>query len=53
MYEDLTVPGISCEITLLELTELQDFLPLVGEEYLSVSYYAPGLPTFNHVFYLD
>ena len=52
MYEDLTVPGISCEITLLESVELQDFIPLVGEEYLSVSYQAPGLPTFNHVFYL-
>ena len=52
MYEDLLVPGISCEITLLESAELQDYVPLVGEEYLSVSYQAPGLPTFNHVFYL-
>ena len=52
IYEDLTVPGISCEITLLESSELHDYLPLVGEEYLSVSYQAPGLPTFNHVFYL-
>ena len=52
MYEDCTVPGISCEITLLESAELHDYLPLVGEEYLNISYSAPGLPSFTHTFYL-
>lgn len=50
IYEDLMIPGLNASIVLFDDKNLQQLLPLIGEEILYVSYNTPSLGSFRHTF---
>lgn len=52
IYEDVTLPGINCEVVVLDDSDLNSVLPLIGEEILYVNFSTPSLGSFTHSFYV-
>ena len=43
IYEDIFVTGLYGDITLVDVDNVHDTLPIVGQEHLSLSLHTPGL----------
>lgn len=52
IYEDCTLPGMNCEAVVLDDSDLNSVLPLIGEEVLYVNFSTPSLGSFTHSFYI-